>query len=307
MTELQLSVAVCTCGRPEFLRDALESLRRQRSAAAWEVLVVDNTGDAETAALIAGLALSFPVPLRKVREEVRGAAHARNRALAEVAAPLMLCMDDDNTCLPGWLEHHRLAFADERVAGSGGRIYPLLPPDAPQWARTLAMENGGPTARFDFGLEDREIVLGGKILPPFGGNMALRVAPARAAGGFTTAFGYGQTHVPGEDTEIFVRLMRLGHRVLYRAGAVTLNAVVPAQITLEKVETWWRGHGTSKVIQDPPNPLARPLRAVKAWRSGRKHARRLRDSAEGSADWYRSLRRRAYYRGQLDALLGRDR
>ncbi len=300
---LPATVAICTRNRATLLARTLESLARQVYDSRWRVIVVDNASGDDTRALVATQARDFPVPLELVREERIGADHARNRALAAADTPVLAFLDDDNECLPGWLHHLADAFADPAVGAAAGRIFPLLPPAAPAWARRMALETGGPTARYDFGIEEGDIRLSEQP-PPFGGNMALRVAAAREVGGFSTRFGYGRTRIPGEDTEIGRRLARAGWRLVYRPGAVSLNRVQPGQIQEERVAEWWQGYGQAEVLQEQHGLVAVLRLAWRCHRHERRHLRRLRWCDARDERWRKALVRCHYYRGRRRQLLG---
>jgi GT2 family glycosyltransferase len=85
--------------------------------AATEVVVVDN-GSSDS---LAPVRAAFP-GLRIVAEPAKGAAAARNRGVAETAAPLLAFLDCD--CLPAadWLAAARTALARRGADVVGGRV-----------------------------------------------------------------------------------------------------------------------------------------------------------------------------------------
>lgn len=69
---------------------------------AVEVLVVDNGSTGEEAARLAALGPRFPA-VRFLAEPRKGAAHARNRGVAESSAPALFFIDSDCVPAPDWL------------------------------------------------------------------------------------------------------------------------------------------------------------------------------------------------------------
>lgn len=82
-----------------------------------EVVVVDN-GSAES---LDAVRAAFPA-LRLVTETAKGAAHARNRGVAETTAPLLVFLDCDCVPAPGWLAAARTALDRSGAGLVGGRV-----------------------------------------------------------------------------------------------------------------------------------------------------------------------------------------
>src|SRR6266571_3036234 len=90
------TIIIPTYRRPAGLSRALGALARLESAGVtWDVVVIDN--DSAPGAEEAFRAGAGPLkgPARYVREPRRGAAHARNRGIAEVSGDITVMLDDD--------------------------------------------------------------------------------------------------------------------------------------------------------------------------------------------------------------------
>ncbi len=303
----EFTVAVCTRNRSRSLSRTLESVARQEASVAWETLVVDNGSTDDTAERVRARAADFPVALRLEHETVPGAGAARNRALAAARGRVLLFADDDVTCRPGWLAEHVRAFADPNVIGSGGRILPNLPPDAPQWLRdALPKEAGGPTARYDFGMESREILPGNDVYPAFTANMGVARDRGIALGGFRTDLGPG-TRIPfGEDVEFFSRLMKLSGRCLYLPDAVVDHHIPPARTTREYYFHWYQNLGRASIAAN--GPMSRVTRMGKLFRYGPRRATWALRSGRRYRNPYDQLdtrRKFEHARGRCLELLGR--
>jgi len=254
-----ITVAICSRNRCASLLVTLDSLERQEWDGRWEVLVVDNGSEDETCAVIRGRAADFPVPLRVIAEPQLGLSFARNRAAHEARGRVLLFIDDDVSCLSGWLAAHAFAFEDPRWVGSGGRILPVLPPEAPAWWKEiLPSQIGGPTARYDFGSTSVEIVIGGPMPAPFGANMGILRQWVLALGGFRTDLGWGRRMIPAEESEFFQRVRAQGGRLRYVPDASVEHRIAPDRLTLDYYTRWQQGKGRSRVIlAPPPGPMSR--------------------------------------------------
>lgn len=123
------TVVICTRNRGESLTVTLDSLviagarARDRIAATWEVLIVDNGSTDNTAEVIARYADRLPI--RSVLQPVAGLSNARNAGIANARGRVILWTDDDVLLDEDWLRAHLEAFeAHPEVAIFGGRAVP---------------------------------------------------------------------------------------------------------------------------------------------------------------------------------------
>src|SRR4029453_16520954 len=95
-----ISVVIPTCGRPDSLAAALESVYAQ-SALPQEVIVVDDGGAAHTEAT---RAVVDPFRRRAARlvpnARAKGASGARNSGAEQARGELLAFLDDDDEWLP---------------------------------------------------------------------------------------------------------------------------------------------------------------------------------------------------------------
>ena len=306
-SRVTLTVAICTRNRRESLLQAIRSIASQRSAVAWELLVVDNGSTDGSADSLRELSKSFPVDLRLEHEGRAGLAFARNRAIECSRGENLIFIDDDVTCLPGWLDAYAKGFENESVSGIAGRILPRMPPGTPRWfLEILPSEIGGPTSRFDFGDEPIEIRSGSSLPPPFGANMGVRRALAVAAGGVRTDLGWGEEKmIPGEETEFFHRILERGGRLVYQPEAVLEHRIEKHRVTWEYYVDWHRGFGRASVRMRSDRTAAGRLRL------GLKECNRFVGSSVKvlvnpaySPRAIKGSRRRAKAQGRIAELLG---
>ena len=231
-----LSVAICTRERPDLLRSCLE----QVCAAAkgrYEVVVVDNAPQSEASALVVEDFARRGFDVRRIVEPRPGLSRARNRALAEIDTDYVAFTDDDalaDRLWPG--ELHRGFSTGSSVAVVTGIVPPAQIETETQahferkiykWSNkleplTVRMEPDGdrfayPTSTGDLGTGanfavDRRIVLG------------LRRLRRGPRGRFAVR--------GGEDSEMFVRVLRSGHELRYQPSAIVwhLHAVDPREL-----------------------------------------------------------------------------
>ncbi len=271
-----IAVVVPTLSRPLDLARCLDALLAGEVMPA-EVLVIDQGGDEATASVVAARA-RLGLPVIRVGSSERGLSAARNTGLRQVSAPWVAFADDD--CVPTrtWLAavHRRMSAADS-PDGVGGRVLPLGAAAPGTYPLSLRISTVPAVFR-------------GRALPwevGTGGNMALRVAAARAVGGYDERLGAGTEGAAGEDLEIIHRLLRSGALLAFDPDVIVLHGLVTAQRRLATRRSYGFGMGAFAgmwVRSDPwvTTTLARwtggrVLTAAKA--VIRRDARRLHEEA----------------------------
>jgi glycosyltransferase involved in cell wall biosynthesis len=131
-----VSIAICCHNSAQRLPPTLAHLAAQEvpSGLPWEVIVVDNASEDDTA----GVAVSSwpsggPVPFRVVAEPQAGLSYARRRAFAESRYRIISFIDDDNWLCPKWVAGVAEIMASHPRAGACGGFgiaaYEVEPPD----------------------------------------------------------------------------------------------------------------------------------------------------------------------------------
>jgi GT2 family glycosyltransferase len=213
---LNVTVAVCTRDRPEDLAACLDSLERS-AYGSFEILVVDNAPSSEATRL---LVARRDGRVRYVREPRPGGDRARNEAHGDIIA----FTDDDATVDRGWIRALVTAFGtDETVAAVTGLVLPseleteaqvlferyrsfgrgFIPRRvAPAGGRPLALRYG---AAGDYGT---------------GANMAFRRSLFARIGVFDPALDVGTPTRGGGDLDMFFRVLKEGHVLVYEPRAL---------------------------------------------------------------------------------------
>ena len=126
---MQVSVIIPTFRRPDGLRRAARSVIAQNITAPFALIIVDNDPAASGAEAAKTIAAEAPAHLTVtyLHEPQAGVANARNTAMAHVATPLVLFLDDDQSVGPNWLANWLAFHAQFPAAASFGAVETVLP------------------------------------------------------------------------------------------------------------------------------------------------------------------------------------
>lgn len=239
-----VTVAICTRGRPDDLGRCLEGLMAQRDPPPHEIVVVDNAPtDLRTRELVG----RFP-QCRYVVEQAAGLGFARNCALREARGEVLAFVDDDALPSEGWLRAVAGVFAAAPSVGVCGG--PTLPVELETRAQELFEQRGGFPQSFErrtYGAETPEgwhprhwPLLAGSLFS--GCNLALRVDPLRALGGFDNAMGPGTPTTGGDDHDIVYRLLVAGQHLAVEPTALMRHRHRSEMAALEnQLHSWGCG------------------------------------------------------------------
>ncbi len=246
---IRISLIITTYNRAAELVRALESVAEQDlPAAEWECLVVNNNSADDTRARFEAFVRSHPgTAFRMVDEPRQGLSHARNRGVAESAAPIFVFVDDDQTVVRGFLSSYAAFFdAHPDAYAAGGPIVAEYPCGRPAW---MSRYTERPIANpMDFGPQVRPFPQG-RI--PGGGNMAFRRGIVEeGAPLFDPLLGRrGDGSIGGEECDLFERLQRRGLRIWYVPGAGIRHIIPPEKLTEHHLRRLYRGVGATQYIR----------------------------------------------------------
>jgi GT2 family glycosyltransferase len=205
----EMSVIVCSYNRRETLRECLDSFNAQSAASRMELVVVDDGSSDGTAEMLA--TYPFAVAHKLVSRKNGGLAVARNSGLAVARGEYVLFVNDDTIAFPDLVERH-LA----RHAALGPGLHSVLGSfEQPREALANAL------MRF---LEVTPYVFCYASMAPLSRhgwnrwwtcNVSVPRAAVDAAGRFDGSF----RHYGCEDTDLAIRLERLGGDVVYDPSA----------------------------------------------------------------------------------------
>jgi glycosyltransferase involved in cell wall biosynthesis len=215
-------------------------------AGGWDVLVVDNNSTDDTERVVAGLAASFPVPLRYLRETRQGKSNALNTGIASTLSDIIAFTDDDVVVTRRWLaEAVAPLLVRTDVDYTGGPVRAIWGAEPPAWLPADNSNLWGTIAALDYGTDPFVFEERGRI--PLGANMAVRRSVFARAGAFDPALGRtGRSLLGQEQSEFFYRTRREGIRGLY-VPAMELQHHVPGQrLTRRYFRRWWFWKGISR-------------------------------------------------------------
>jgi glycosyltransferase involved in cell wall biosynthesis len=216
-----VTVAVCTRDRAADLAQCLEALARLEYPH-YEVLVVDNApSDDTTERLVRD---RYP-HVRYVCEPRPGLDWARNRAILEARGEIVAYTDDDVVVDPGWVAAIAQVFAENpEVMAVTGLVIPY---ELETKAQILFEIYGGfgrgferkwyrldPTSRW------QERLYAGSGIFGTGANMAYRRSVFERIGTFDPALDVGTVTNGGGDIEMFFRVLKEGHTLVYEPCAI---------------------------------------------------------------------------------------
>jgi glycosyltransferase involved in cell wall biosynthesis len=262
-----ISVVVASIGDSPELRQCLEQLGPQARGEDAEIVVVLNCAP-EMLASEARAALQ-QASTKLLFEPRVGKSNALNRGIEASCGQVIAFTDDDAQPEAGWLAslcQPLLQAGAGAPAGCGGRVLPTYP-DAPppDWYRALVERKPtnflGP--RHDLGAEDRDYHFHPeRWIEPIGANCAYR-REVLAGERYRPELGPNRETglLGGEDSELALRLLRQGHRLLYRADARVRHPVSAERMTAEYVARSYFMAGVVRVRVIRALDLAAPSRA----------------------------------------------
>lgn len=207
---MNVTVAICTQNHRESLRQTLATLGRAHvpEGLDCELLVVDNASTDGTGEMVRSHA---PVPrmaLRYAHEPRRGAAHARNRSVAEARGEIVLFIDDDVRPHPDWLERICAPIVEGRAHAVVGGVR-LAPHLERPWMTPRHRAWMASTETLD--AEDPPAIISA--------NAALSKEVFRKVPRFDTELGPGRLGF-WEDSLFSFQLKRAGYRIASAFDAV---------------------------------------------------------------------------------------
>lgn len=238
-----VSVVVPTCGRPDDLRRCLASLQSQATACRVEIVVVDNRpGQHATADVVR----EFPGVVLVI-EPRPGLSYARNAGFLTASGDVLVAIDDDVTVPAGWLDRLVGPFSDPSVMAVTGNVVPV---ELETEAQCVFEAYGGLGKGFDRVEVDGEWFRGRRTAVPTWllgatANAAFRASIFRdpAIGLLDEALGAGTPTGCSEDTYLFYRILKAGHRIVYEPGAwVWHRHRVDAEALDHQIFSYSKGH-----------------------------------------------------------------
>lgn len=215
-----VGVMITTFRRPRGLIQTLDSLAQQEwRDGTFEVHVIDNEGNPAVEAIVRGFARRTQILTQYHRENVRGVASARNRALAALTDTMeyLAFIDDDEVASPLWLSNLIKTAVRFDASIVQGPVEPVYEADAPAWFRKARITALGPFR------DGEELRFG------FSGNVLLSCAMLRESG---VQFDPRFDRSGGEDQHFFMMLMQRGYRIVTSRDAFVFETIPLSRVSL---------------------------------------------------------------------------
>jgi GT2 family glycosyltransferase len=156
--------------------------------------------------------------VRYVHEPRAGLNFARNRAVRETHTEIVAFLDDDVVVDRGWLDGlHDAWRANRDAAAFTGQVLPLELETEAQivFEKRGGFRRGFARTRFGPELPGNPLYPGGAGNFGAGANMAFRKDVVQTLGGFDEALDTGAAVPGGGDLDMFYRIIRSGHALVY--------------------------------------------------------------------------------------------
>ncbi|MBA4148680.1 MAG: glycosyltransferase [Verrucomicrobia bacterium] len=217
-----ITVAVCTRDRTEDLALCLSALKRLEFPP-LEILVIDN---APRTGATRELIESFFPEIRYIVEPRPGLNWARNRAIAEATGEIVAYTDDDVIVDPLWTRALATLFAENsEVMAVTGLVVPYELETEPQlWFEQYGGFGRGVDRKWYRASHTerhrlaRQHAGAGKF--GTGANMAYRRKAFSEIGLFDPALDVGTATQGGGDLDMFFRVLKHGHSLVYEPAAI---------------------------------------------------------------------------------------
>lgn len=236
-----VSIVMCTYKRPDMLRDALESLAAQQTDGRfqYEIVVVANSNDQETADVVQEIAARSECEIRLVHEPRRGQVVARNRAIAEAKGSWLAHFDDDQIAEPYWLKELMDTAVRRNARVVGGRLLLKLPEGCQRQLSYQCRRMLGETVDWD---TERPYT---RKEGPGSGNEVIHRSVFDELGTFDLAF-----QLRGYDTDLYRRVREAGIEAWYTPKGLGYHVTPPVRLTDEYFRETCLHNGWSFACRD---------------------------------------------------------
>jgi len=216
MSDLTHSVCIVTYERPAFLTRCLTALAENITETA-QIVVVDASA-LPARSVVEGVGAT--IVYVHAPELAGWMTRSRNAALRYVTGDIVSFLDDDVVVSRGWQQAVLTAFADETVAAVAGRTRNLQPGED-VYERPVGRLLPDGTLTDGFASVTPGII---EVDHGIGANMSFRREVLARLGGFRDDY-------PGtamrEDTDVYLRIKRLGGRAVFSPDAVVDHLPAP--------------------------------------------------------------------------------
>ncbi|HEY7499694.1 MAG TPA: glycosyltransferase family 2 protein [Vicinamibacterales bacterium] len=245
---MRFSIIVPTFNRAGELRTTLRSLAGLKTAAPWEVIVIDNNSTDDTRLAVIEAQPDFPVELRYVFEREQGRSAAMNTGIRAARGEIIATTDDDVQVEPDWLDRAAEALDTLDCDYVGGKVLPVWPAERPDWIPNHGGKQWAVIALLDYGPDPIPFfTLAHRV--PIGVNMAFRRAAFDRAGLWSNRVGRKKGTLLGQEVrEWMLRARDAGLRGYYAPSMIVHHMIQRDRLTKTYFRRWFYWNGVSRAL-----------------------------------------------------------
>ncbi len=131
-----ITVIICCYNSVQRLSKTLQALSTQQCSITWELLIVDNASEDNSAEYAVDLWKMFrpDIPIRVVEESIPGLSNARKTGIKTASYANVLFCDDDNWLNEQYVQGmYNMLMSDSQTAACGGMGIPIFESKEPYW------------------------------------------------------------------------------------------------------------------------------------------------------------------------------
>ncbi|MCU0526666.1 MAG: hormogonium polysaccharide biosynthesis glycosyltransferase HpsE [Elainella sp. Prado103] len=242
------TVVIPTYNGEQRLPEVLACLRKQTAIGTinWEIVVVDNNSQDDTARVIQSCQAMFPCPLRYLKEPRQGLAYARQSGVQAAQSDWVGFIDDDNLPEPDWVSNaYQFAQSHPQAGGIASRIQGDFEEDPPAHYRRIFPF----FALTDRGNHPLRYMSPKKLLPPGAGLVIRKQAWLAHVPDQPCLSGrIGQMMVAGEDIESVAHIQRAGWEIWYNPEMRMIHKIPARRLQRDYLIPMFQGIGLSRYI-----------------------------------------------------------
>ena len=258
MSDVKLSIIICTYNRESILSRSLQSLGKiiMPRDCNCELIIVDNNSKDNTKDIVSKFLNKPKFTTKYIYEGRQGKSFALNTGISASRGEILVFTDDDVEFDKNWLVEIMKTFEEYNCAAIGGKIIAVFDTNKPKWMITdTHFPFMSAIVNFDNG--PSHCVLNRS---PYGANMAFKRSVFNDYGLFRTDIGPNNSNLmKGEDSEFCSRVRNKGIEIIYCPNAVVYHPVEPERTKKQYFVSWYYNYGKyivrTKIIPDNYNNI----------------------------------------------------
>ena len=250
---VDFTVAICTYNGADRITLVLDKLRSQINTEdiSWEVIVVDNNSNDNTAEIVKKYQADQgqDLTIKYCFEPQQGLAYARRCAIKEAQTELIGFLDDDNLPAPDWVQQAYLFGQNHPQAGAyGGQIHGIFevepPPNFGRIARYFALIKGNKTYCYNEKYQNTKK----RMFPPGAGIVIRKKAWLETVPQSQKIMGVSGSSLAtkSEDVELLSYIFYGGWELWFNKDMIIYHQMPKNRFERDYIIRFFRGIGLSR-------------------------------------------------------------